>query len=298
MNGDVLRYLRCPICGQPLAAAGAGPGAALRCPRGHTHARARQGYVDLLPRPSGHEGDSVEMVAARYDFLNAGHYDAISALLAQAASTLVPAATGPDASAGPDPSAGSSPPLVVDAGAGTGRHLAAVLDALPYAVGLALDVSKPALRRAARVHPRAAAARCDTWRGLPLVDGAAMLLLNVFAPRNGAEFRRVLRPDGALLVVTPAADHLTELVDRLGLLRVDQAKQQRVDASLAGQFTEVHASVRRWEMRLRREEVRTLVGMGPSAWHTEPQRLAEQIAKLPEPVSVTAAVRMATYRPR
>lgn len=291
MNGDVLRYLRCPICAQPLAPAGAARGAGLRCPRGHTHAQARQGYVDLLPRPSGHDGDSVEMVAARYDFLNAGHYDPISALLAQAASTVVPRV------AGPDTSTDAAPPLVVDAGAGTGRHLAAVLDALPQAAGLALDVSKPALRRAARVHPRAAAARCDTWRGLPLVDGAATLLLNVFAPRNGAEFRRVLRPDGALLVVAPAADHLTQLVDRLGLLRVDQAKQQRVSASLAGQFVEVDATVRCWEMRLRRDEVHTLVGMGPSAWHTEPQRLAEQIARLPEPVSVTAAVRMATYRP-
>lgn len=306
MNGDVLRYLRCPICGQPLApavpgtatptglsvTASAGPGSALRCPRGHTYDRARQGYVNLLPRPTRHEGDSAEMVAARHDFLTAGHYDPISAYLARTASTVLPPAAGRSASTD------AAPPLVVDAGAGPGRHLAAVLDALPQAVGLALDVSKPALRRAARVHPRIAAARCDTWQGLPLADGAATLLLNVFAPRNGTEFRRVLCLDGALLVVTPAADHLAQLVDRLGLLRVDRTKQERVSASLIGQFTEVRTTVRRWEMRLRREEVRTLVGMGPSAWHTEPERLAEQIAELPDPVSVTAAVRLATYRPR
>ena len=46
----------------------------------------------------------------------------------------------------------------------------AVLAALPDAVGLALDVSKPALRRAARAHPRAAAALADTWQRLPLAD--------------------------------------------------------------------------------------------------------------------------------
>lgn len=311
MNGDLLRYLRCPICGQPLA--GAGPAPALRCPRGHTHDTARQGYVNLLPGRAGHDGDTVEMVAARYDFLSAGHYDPISTLLAEAASAEAAssdtapaeapsgvaeaASTGARPLANPAPPPSPAPPLVVDAGAGTGRHLAAVLDALPHAVGLALDVSKPALRRAARAHPRAGAARCDTWHGLPLADGTATLLLNVFAPRNGAEFHRVLRPDGALLVVTPAADHLTELVERLGLLRVDRAKQDRVSTSLAGRFTEVRAAVHRWEVRLRHSEVRTLVGMGPSAWHTAPARLAEQIAALPEPVRVTAAVRLAVYRP-
>ena len=35
-------------------------------------------------------------------------------------------------------------------------------------------------------------------------------VLVVFAPRNGPEIARVLRPVGRLVVVTPAADHLTE----------------------------------------------------------------------------------------
>ena len=68
--------------------------------------------------------------------------------------------------------------------------------------GLAVDVSKPALRRAAQAHPRAAAIRADLWRRLPVSDGVAALILNVFAPRNGPEYHRVLRPDGLLLVVT------------------------------------------------------------------------------------------------
>ncbi|MGW3618265.1 putative RNA methyltransferase [Micromonospora arida] len=189
-------------------------------------------------------------------------------------------------------------PLVVDAGAGTGRYLGAVLAALPDAVGLALDVSKPALRRAARAHPRAAAALADTWQRLPLADASTAVLLNVFAPRNGPEFQRVLDPAGTLLVVTPDTDHLAELVDALDLLRVDPDKADRVAASLGGHFTPVSSAVHRAELALTRPEVATLVGMGPSAWHTDPAALATRLAALPEPVRVTVAVRLDVLQPR
>jgi len=284
MNADVVTHLRCPVCAEPLAEVGAAPPRSLRCPRGHTFDLARQGYVNLLTGRAPHTGDTAEMIAARADFLAAGHYDPVSAALADAAAQALPR----DAYA----------PLVVDAGAGTGRHLAAVLDALPQAVGLALDVSKPASRRAARAHPRADAALADTWARLPLADGTTALLLNVFAPRNGAEFHRVLRADGVLLVATPAAAHLAELVETLGLLRVDPEKEERVAQSLAGHFAAVGATTVSARLALSRGEVRTLVGMGPSAWHTDVDRLGERLTALPEPVEVTLAVRIGCYRPR
>ncbi|KWV31715.1 23S rRNA methyltransferase [Micromonospora rifamycinica] len=280
----VVARLRCPVCAGPLAAAT--DTRALRCPRRHSFDLARQGYVNLLTGRSPHVGDTAEMVAARADFLAAGHYHLISSALAEAAATHAGTAGF------------GAYPLVVDAGAGTGRHLAAVLAALPDAVGLALDVAKPALRRAARAHPRAAAALADTWRPLPLADRSVAVLLNVFAPRNGDEFHRVLHPAGALLVVTPTDAHLAELVEVLGLLRVDPAKADRVADSLAGRFTPEHATVHTARLALDRAEVTTLVGMGPSAWHTDPHRLAAAIDALPAPVTVTASVRLTVWRPR
>lgn len=297
MDPRILARLRCPVCGEPLAEEAAGTARALRCPRRHSFDIARQGYVNLLAGRAPHTGDSAEMVAARADFLAAGHYAAVAAVLAAAATDV--AATDVAAAGGGAAGGGAVPyPLVVDAGAGTGWYLAAVLAALPDAAGLALDVSKPALRRAARAHPRAAAALADTWQRLPLADHSAAVLLNVFAPRNGPEFHRVLDPAGALLVVTPAEDHLAELVDALDLLRVDPAKADRVAGSLGGHFTEESATVHRARPTLTRTEVATLVGMGPSAWHTDPARLAERIAALPEPVAVTLAVRLGVHRPR
>nr|MDT0658004.1 23S rRNA methyltransferase [Micromonospora sp. DSM 115978] len=311
MRTEVLRRLRCPVCGQPFTGAagrdagathagGRGPASGavpvagpVRCPRGHSFDRAKQGYVDLTAGRTVPAGDTVEMVAARAEFLGSGHYDFLSRALADTATrTLAHAALTE-----PDPTRDGPGPLVVDAGAGTGRHLAAVLDALPAATGLAMDVSKPALRRAARVHPRASAAGCDTWGTLPLADHSAALVLNVFAPRNGPEFHRVLQPGGVLLVATPAADHLGELVGPLGLLRVDPAKARRVADSLAGRFELASFGAYRRPLALTRREVRTLVGMGPSAWHADPDRLTERLATLAEPVTATASIRLATYRP-
>ncbi|HEU4421394.1 MAG TPA: methyltransferase domain-containing protein [Pilimelia sp.] len=279
MNADVTAYLRCPVCAGELAVAGgARPSRALCCPRGHSFDIARQGYAHLGTGRAVHSGDTAEMIAARAEFLAEGHYDVIPAAIADAA--------------------GDTGGLVVDAGSGTGHHLARVLDALPRAVGLALDVSKAALRRAARSHPRTAAVLCDTWGRLPLADGAAALVLNVFAPRNGPEFRRILRPDGRLFVVTPDADHLTELVDALDLLRVDPEKPARTAASLGDWFEPAGEGTHRRTLWLNRRQVRTVAGMGPSAWHREPAVLAERIARLPEPVAVTAAFRLTAYRPR
>ncbi|MFI6779687.1 putative RNA methyltransferase [Micromonospora sp. NPDC050276] len=282
MDPRVLERLRCPVCGEPLEQAT--DTRALRCPRRHSFDIARQGYVNLLTGRAPHVGDTAEMVAARAEFQSAGHYDLVSDAVADAATRAV--------------SGVGAYPLVVDAGAGTGRYLGAVLAALPDAVGLALDVSKPALRRAARVHPRAAAALADTWQRLPLADASTAVLLNVFAPRNGAEFHRVLDPAGTLLVVTPDTDHLAELVDALALLRVDPDKAERVTGSLGGHFTLAGSAVHRTELALTRPEVATLVGMGPSAWHTDPGALAARLAALPEPVRVTVAVRVDAYRPR
>ena len=46
---------------------------------------------------------------------------------------------------------------------------------------------------------------------------------------------------------------------------------------------------------LSRAEVVALVGMGPSAWHLDPGELSARIAPLPEPVRVTARIRLSTY---
>lgn len=267
--------LRCPVCGDSLAAARG----VLECGKRHSFDIARQGYVSLLAggRARG-EGDSADMVRARVAFLEAGHYEPLAALLAE-----------------------SCPPdtrTVLDAGTGTGYYLAAVLNALPGAAGLGLDTSKFALRRAARAHPRALAASWDVWRPLPVPDRAVDLLLNVFAPRNGPEFHRVLRPSGRLVVVTPTERHLGELRAREGLLlRVDAAKEDRLRRTLDGRFTPERVTPLEYVRRLGDAEVADVVLMGPAARHLPAEEVRRRVAALPTPLEVTLSFTVSVFRP-
>jgi 23S rRNA (guanine745-N1)-methyltransferase len=267
---DLLGRLRCPHCGAPLARAGA----AVRCQGGHSFDVARQGYLSLLAGSSAHTGDSAEMVAARERFLGAGHFDRLSAELS----------TGL-----------GEPGVVVDLGAGTGRHLARVLDDLPAARGLALDVSKPALRRAARAHPRAAAVACDVWGALPLRDGAVDAALTLFAPRNPPELARVLRPGGRALIVTAAPGHLAELAQPLGLLAVGEGKRERLADRLSGLEIFDRRELE-WPLQLDRAGARDLAAMGPSAFHLDAAELDERVAALPARVDVSAEVTLTLAR--
>jgi len=255
---EVTAALRCPMCYVGFTRIGG----SLRCAAGHAFDIARQGYVNLLGSSSG---DTAAMVADRAAFLAAGHYAPLASLVAEWA-------------------AGCADGLVVDAGAGTGYYLGAVLRARP-SHGLALDVSAVALRRAARVDPRVGAVVWDVWRPWPVAEHAAAVVVNVFAPRNGAEFHRVLRPDGTLIVVTPADDHLAELS---GLLAVDPRKAERLASTLAS-FELVRSESLRYPMALVEDDVRRVLGMGPTAFHARPVT--------PAAGTVTASFQVSAYRP-
>ena len=276
MDADLVAVLRCPVCGRALALTGR----TARCPQGHAYDLAKQGYLNLLPSAStGIEGDSAGMIGARTVFLGGGHYAPIR-------DALILAATDPR----PDD-------VVVEVGAGTAYYLSGVLGAAPGRRGLALDVSRYAARRAAKVDPRIGSVVCDAWRELPLLDHSAQLMLNVFAPRNAAEMARVLAPDGTLLVVTPNPQHLAELVGVLGLVTVDEEKERRLQESFAGVFVRSGSEVIEDTMRLDRTMVEQLVLMTPSARHVNYRELLGQIAVLPEPAIVTLSVTLSTWRP-
>jgi 23S rRNA (guanine745-N1)-methyltransferase len=280
---EALRFLRCPLCGTGFYLGDQ----SLRCSNGHNYDVARKGYINFLPggaRPG--TADTADMVAAREAFLAAGHFAALRDFVADAAErALTRNARGPAES----PGAGE-PGCIADVGAGTGYYLAGVLDRFPEHVGLALDISKFAARRAARAHDRVAAVVCDAWTRMPVADAAASLVLDVFAPRNPGEFRRVLRPDGALLVVTPSPRHLQELVAGLGLLSVDGQKPERLERALSTDFVVMEET--RFEERrvLTGAEAAALAVMGPSAHHLQSGELAARLTALGPVVEVTVSV--------
>ncbi|QXN95992.1 methyltransferase type 11 [Nocardia iowensis] len=267
--------LACPEC-----ALGLEPHArVLRCGHGHSFDIAKQGYVSLLTGASTKmTGDTAAMLDARAAFQGGGHFAPIAAAVAEA--------VGSDAHASD---------TVLEVGAGTGYYLAGALDAAPSTLGIALDVAKPAARRCARAHPRAASVLADAWSGLPVRDGTLRAVLSVFAPRNPAEVARVLAENGRFVVATPTERHLAELVGPLGMVTVDPDKDRRLDTAMSGHFVAVDRVLVEYPMKLTKGDVANVVGMGPSAHHvgTEDSR----IAAFADATEVTASVVVSSYRP-
>jgi 23S rRNA (guanine745-N1)-methyltransferase len=278
----VAAHVRCPVCADPVVVGDD----RVSCGRGHSFNIARQGYVSLTTGRGGPgTGDSAAMVLARDRFLGAGHYRPVADALSAVAADALAAPANRD-----------GPGLVLDLAGGTGYYLALVLDALDGRLGACVDLSAPALRRAARAHPRAAALGADAWRHLPFADGSAALVLSVFGPRNPAEIRRVLAPDGTLLVATPGQDHLTELRRPLGLIGIDELKSARL-AEAFGDYASTAVTSVRYQLRLGHQDLTDLVAMGPSARHIGQDELAARVAALsPAPVTVTVDVEVRSYR--
>jgi len=269
-------YLRCPVCAGPLYLCGS----QLTCRRGHGFDIARQGYVNLTGGRAGPgTADTSAMVAARDLFLGRGHYQPLAAALQSAAARHD----------------SGRPGLVADLAGGTGYYLASILDALPHRHGACLDLSVPALRRAARAHPRAAAIGADIWQPLPLADRSAALVLSIFGPRNAGETGRILIPGGTLIVATPGTGHLRELRRPLGLIGIDQRKPQRLAGAYRDFARSGVASVN-YQLSLDHADLTALVSMGPSARHIMPQEIAARISSLPSPFTVTVDLHIWVFR--
>jgi 23S rRNA (guanine745-N1)-methyltransferase len=164
------------------------------CPRGHSFDIARSGYVNLLQpqdRRSKHPGDTAEAVAARRRLHDRG---ITAPLLAGLAELL----------------AVSADDVILDAGCGEGFYLGSLVQQTRCA-GHGIDISTPAIDAAARRYPECQWIAGNADRFIPYADASFSAVLSITARMNAAEFRRVLRPDGRLLVAIPAPDDLIEL---------------------------------------------------------------------------------------
>ena len=263
-----LDLLACPRCGSGLDLVAAGAGRALACASGHSFDVARQGYVNLLGGPEPGNADTPAMLAARERVHASGLFEPVAA---EVVAQLV------------------GRPRVLEVGAGTAYYLARAIGDDDAGVGIALDVSKAAARVAARADRRIAAVVADVWSALPVADHCLDAVLCVFAPRNLAEFARVLRPDGRLVVVTPRPEHLAGLRDRHGLLEVPAGKADQLAAAAAEFFEPTANSGLVRAVDVDAELAADVIAMGPNAFHRVPDDVAAG--------SVVVAVTIQVFRP-
>ena len=197
LHRELIGALACPVCGAPLGVTEDGRSLACKGSRRHLFDGGAGGYVHLAPAHGG-GGDSKEAVRARTAFLTHGYYaPARDALVA-----LVRAYT-PDG--GP----------VLDAGCGEGYYSGAIAEA-GYPV-MGVDLSKfaaDAAAKSARAHRlRTGNAPMTLYAvgsvfALPVADGLFDTVTNIFAPCAPAEYARVLKSGGHLIVAGAGERHL------------------------------------------------------------------------------------------
>lgn len=182
----------------------------MACPHGHSFDIARSGYVNLLQpqdKRSDSPGDSADAVAARRRLLDRGLGDfALEAMV--------------------DVLRAESPRTLLDLGCGDGWHTDAFARALA-AETHGLDISIPAIDRAARSYAGVTWVVANGDRRLPFADGAFDCITSITARLQPEEFARAITEDGCVLVVLTAADDLIELREVLGGERVERDRVER-----------------------------------------------------------------------
>lgn len=164
------------------------------CPAGHSFDVARSGYVNLLQpqdRKSKHPGDSTLAVAARRRLHDLG---VTTPMLVEIASFIKPVRED----------------IVLDAGCGDGFHLGNLQLRFGFE-GHGVDISIPAIDAAARRHRGCQWIVANADRSLPYASKAFTTVTSITARMNVAEFERVLRPNGKLMIAIPAPEDLIEL---------------------------------------------------------------------------------------
>ena len=155
---------------------------------------ARSGYINLLQpqdKRSRQPGDTAAAVAGRRRLHDRG----VTAPLLRAIADLLAAQAG-DA--------------VLDAGCGDGFYLGGLAQQTGCQAH-GVDISTLAIDAAARRYLGCQWIVANADRFIPYADGSFPIVMSITARMNAAEFRRVLRPDGRLLVAIPAPEDLVEL---------------------------------------------------------------------------------------
>ncbi|WKD59507.1 methyltransferase domain-containing protein [Corynebacterium caspium] len=278
MLADVIEVLADPIDGTALH--GEDNFRRLVSESGHSYDVARQGYVTLSAGGGlKFSGDNPEMLQSREAFLSRGHFAPFVEAVTEAVGVALDEAEVPD----------DAHPIIMEVGAGTGYYLSHTLDTVLNSRGVGIDISIPAAKRLATCHSQVGAVAADVWSRLPLKDDSVDVITVVFAPRNPAEFARVLKPGGQVIVLSADVGHLAELREPIGIIDVEPGKVERM-ISQAADYLVPAAPVEyiEFQMELDQSSIASQIGMSPSARHISPEVLAARVAKLPPSMTVTA----------
>jgi 23S rRNA (guanine745-N1)-methyltransferase len=196
----------------------------LVCAAGHSFDRSRDGYVNLLQpqdRRSRNPGDSKAAVQARRRLHDRG----VASVTYQGIATSLAPKQGE---------------VLLDVGCGEGFYAGSL--ARDFQIDAhGTDLSVFAIQAAAKRYKSCGWVVANADRFLPYADHSFDIVSSITARLHPTDFRRILRPEGRLLVAVPAPEDLMELrgvsaTQPLEPARIGPDRVPRVLAELADGF--------------------------------------------------------------
>ncbi len=252
MKRNIIESLfKCPVCDCDMSVTE--DGKSVKCSgensknKRHSFDFSADGYLSF----GATGGDSKEAVAARRAFLRStGNYETAARAVCEAVKKYAPDCK-----------------TLVDAGCGEGYYTSMLSETAQMTVGF--DLSKFACAAGAKQAKRDGAdgllfATASVFE-LPLRDGCADAVTNIFAPCAEEEYKRVLRDGGYLFVVGAGRDHL------MGLKRViyDDIYENGERADLPKNMEHIDRVTAAYNALIKgQENIQALFSMTPYYWRT------------------------------
>jgi 23S rRNA (guanine745-N1)-methyltransferase len=180
---------------------------------------------------------------------------------------------------------------ILDVGCGEGTYLGGLARG---AEAWGVDLSTAALEAAAKRHPSLQWVAANADRALPFAPASFDRIFSITARRNREEFRRILSPDGRLVIAVPAEDDQAELRQALLGAATARDRLEKITAELAPDFSvEEHAELR-YTRPLTRDRILDLLTTTYRGARKRERARAESLGDL----DVTFSYRLARYAPR
>lgn len=188
-------------------------------------------------------GDTPESVQARRAFLSGGFYAPLQHAVVEKIRELHIA-------------------NLLDIGCGEGYYTSAMQKETLQCVGV--DIAKNAVQVAAKMN------RDVTWvvgtgATLPVLDQSINLCTSLFSPIPEDEILRVLKPQGYLMVVTPAPEHLYAMREAL-FNEVNAHDPHKFVEQLKENFELIEQPMIESEFTLDQQQLKDLIAMTPYAY--------------------------------
>jgi 23S rRNA (guanine745-N1)-methyltransferase len=185
------------------------------------------------------------------------------------------------------------PGAVLDVGCGDGTYVAAFVKD-EAREGYGVDISVAAIEAAAKAHPALCWVVANADRSLPFADRSFGLVTSINARLNPPEFRRVVRDDGSLVVVVPAADDVIELRAAVLGEGVERDRCERVVRECAPFFDVEHRQTVRFRGHLDVDQIEDILMASYRGLRTRQQA---RVSSLMNGAEVTLARDVIVLRP-